>query len=90
LLSSARLEAADKGVLSTKTTFQRRRPIHDHMERSCPRSRLLRHLRNQKLPVFADAKRQLIEPVAVNLRHGVSRIRAGMRHTAGIIFHDAM
>jgi len=42
--------------------------------------------------VFAVAQRPVEGsrgPYRVNLRHGVSTIRSGKRHTLGIIFHDA-
>jgi hypothetical protein len=49
-------------------------------------------LRQGDAAIFAVSHR----PVAgtrgsyrVNLRHGVSQIRSGERHTLGIIFHDA-
>ncbi|HEY0255450.1 MAG TPA: 2OG-Fe(II) oxygenase, partial [Kofleriaceae bacterium] len=42
--------------------------------------------------VFAVDKRPIQGtrgPYRVVLRHGVSRVRSGRRHTMGIIFHDA-
>jgi hypothetical protein len=42
--------------------------------------------------VFAVHHRPLQGPrgvYRVNMRHGVSRLRSGHRHTLGVIFHDA-
>jgi hypothetical protein len=42
--------------------------------------------------VFAVHHRPVVGargPYRVNLRHGVSRLRSGHRHTLGVIFHDA-
>jgi hypothetical protein len=40
-------------------------------------------------PVHHRPVRGARGPYRVNLRHGVSRLRSGHRHTLGIIFHDA-
>jgi hypothetical protein len=40
-------------------------------------------------PVYHRPARGARGTSRVNLRHGVSRVRSGHRHTAGIIFHDA-
>lgn len=43
--------------------------------------------------IFATAQRPVAgarAPYRVNMRHGVSRVRAGSRRTLGIIFHDAL
>ncbi|AKQ64045.1 hypothetical protein A176_000957 [Myxococcus hansupus] len=49
-------------------------------------------LRQGDAVVFAVHHRPVQGPrgvYRVNLRHGVSRIRSGHRHTVGVIFHDA-
>jgi hypothetical protein len=39
--------------------------------------------------VFAVNQRPVAGKRRVALRHGVSRLASGMRHTVGLIFHDA-
>jgi hypothetical protein len=49
-------------------------------------------LRQGDAAAFAVHTRPIVGPrgsYRVNLRHGVSRLRFGTRHTLGIIFHDA-
>jgi hypothetical protein len=50
-------------------------------------------LRQGDAVVFPVRERPVIGgrgPYRVNLRHGVSRLRGGRRHTLGVIFHDAV
>jgi uncharacterized protein len=41
-------------------------------------------------PVHHRPARGTRGPYRVTMRHGVSRVRSGLRHTLGIIFHDAV
>ena len=50
-------------------------------------------LRKGDAAVFAVSQRPVQDargPYRVTMRHGVSRLRSGQRHTVGIIFHDAL
>ena len=39
--------------------------------------------------VDVDTRVKAVDWVSANLRHGVSRLWSGHRHTVGVIFHDA-
>jgi hypothetical protein len=47
------------------------------------------HLAHGDAGVFAVNQRPVAGKRRVALRHGVSRLASGMRHTVGLIFHDA-
>ena len=45
-----------------------------------------------RLVIFPNARRPMTGArgwYAANVRHGVSPVRSGTRHTLGVIFHDA-
>ena len=72
--------------------FLRRRIRADRAASANAIARLRRAARQGDAVVFAVHHRPVQGTrgtYRVNLRHGVSEIRAGLRHTLGIIFHDA-